>query len=51
MCTTYRAPGEEAGLSELKIDNFRQPVQGLPVEAGNLPGLSCADHRKRRRKA
>ncbi|PRH49785.1 SOS response-associated peptidase family protein [Burkholderia multivorans] len=30
MCTNYRAPGEEAGLSELKINNFRDLYRWTP---------------------
>lgn len=30
MCTNYRAPGEESGLSELKIDNFSDLYRRAP---------------------
>ncbi|WP_423236998.1 hypothetical protein [Burkholderia multivorans] len=30
MCTNYVAPGEEAGLSELKINNFRDLYRWTP---------------------
>ncbi|VWB15342.1 gp33 [Burkholderia lata] len=30
MCTTYRAPGEEVGLSELRIDNFGDLFRRTP---------------------
>ncbi|WP_176048129.1 SOS response-associated peptidase family protein [Burkholderia sp. BCC1644] len=37
MCTNYRAPGEEDGLSELRIDNFGDLFRRTPWKADVWP--------------